>query len=71
MLEDLPSPSPRFSTEYEPTDATKIAGYYDSKSRKKISNINEFINNMMKITVLSEFCKQDDQDFAGIRKCFV
>ncbi len=46
--------------ESENIEAPKIPGYYDLKTRKKISNINDFINNTNKLSVLSDFCKQDD-----------
>lgn len=51
-------------------DPFLIPGYYTSKSKKKIGNINDFINNARKLNALPEFCKQEDQDFAGIKKFF-
>lgn len=48
----------------------KIPGYYTSKSKKKIGNINDFINNARKLNALPEFCKQEDPNFAGIKKFF-
>ena len=51
-------------------DPTKIPGYYTSKGKRKIGNINDFINTTRKLNTLPEFCKQDDQEFAGIREYF-
>lgn len=54
----------------EDTDPTQIPGYYDTKTKKKIGNLNDLINNMRRLACLSKFAHQNDLDFAGIRKFF-
>lgn len=54
----------------EETDPTSIPGYYEQKTKKKIGNLNDLINNMRKLSCLTKFTLQSDLDFAGIRKFF-
>jgi len=54
--------------EAETVPPHKVPGYYKKKNKIKIGNINDFLNKVRRLRVVSEYFNHDDPDFGGIKQ---